>query len=186
MASPDVDLQRLSREEVLALPLAPQVLSGSCSICLEDLDSPDLEARLLPCQHAFHTDCAALWLSKTAVCPNCRASVREEADTGLALDPPRRVEVVGFSLRPGGGSSSPHSASTWPTLRLRWMKRARGASQNRPRKEAVRASEQGLAWDEEATAMVDLDLAFEVNHSNLQETSETELTKAYYALAFKD
>ena len=38
--------------------------------------------------------------------PNCRASVREEADTGLALDPPRRVEVVGFSLRPGGGSRS--------------------------------------------------------------------------------
>eukprot|EP00913_Durusdinium_trenchii_P023218 g21797.t1 len=101
MASPDVDLQRLSREEVLALPLAPQVLSGSCSICLEDLDSPDLEARLLPCQHAFHTDCAALWLSKTAVCPNCRASVREEADTGLALDPPRRVEAPPANLFPG-------------------------------------------------------------------------------------
>ncbi|OLP95563.1 Receptor-likey region, transmembrane domain- and RING domain-containing protein 1 [Symbiodinium microadriaticum] len=68
--------KRLRPEEVRSLPCAEfEAADGqSCSICLEQFGPADAP-RLLSCQHAFHTECALLWLTRAAMCPNCRAPV---------------------------------------------------------------------------------------------------------------
>jgi len=68
--------KRLKPEEVRSLPCAKfEAADGqSCSICLEQFGPADAP-RLLACQHAFHTECALLWLTRAAMCPNCRAPV---------------------------------------------------------------------------------------------------------------
>ncbi|CAJ1411189.1 unnamed protein product [Effrenium voratum] len=77
-ARTEVEGPRLTREQVLALPESAcagrEKESTSCSICLELLRAED-RPRMLPCQHAFHTECAVLWLCRAAFCPNCRAFV---------------------------------------------------------------------------------------------------------------
>ena len=70
------DGPHLTKDEVMLLPCAPAA-DMSCSICLEGFCT-DNPPRMLPCQHAFHTDCAVLWLSKSVLCPNCRAPARPE------------------------------------------------------------------------------------------------------------
>mmetsp|Transcript_7826 Transcript_7826/g.11494 ORF Transcript_7826/g.11494 Transcript_7826/m.11494 type:complete len:635 (-) Transcript_7826:48-1952(-) len=53
----------------------------SCTICLEDYGEGE-KLRVLPCQHAFHTDCILPWLKeRSPTCPLCKAHlevVRED------------------------------------------------------------------------------------------------------------
>ncbi|CAE7675085.1 ATL43 [Symbiodinium sp. CCMP2456] len=86
--------KRLRPEEVRSLPCAKfEAADGqSCSICLEQFGPADAP-RLLSCQHAFHTECALLWLTRAAMCPNCRAPV-ECADAPVR---PMQREADDFS-----------------------------------------------------------------------------------------
>lgn len=86
-ASDCPDLPHLTREEVMSLPCA-SAADVSCSICLEGFCAEN-PPRILPCQHAFHTDCAVLWLSKSTLCPNCRTPARCETEAEATREAPR-------------------------------------------------------------------------------------------------
>ena len=52
--------------------------NSSCPICLEDYKK-DEKLRLLPCGHAYHTDCILPWLTtKSACCPLCKKCLHSE------------------------------------------------------------------------------------------------------------
>ena len=47
--------------------------STSCSICIEDYEPGEL-IRVLPCGHAFHSECILPWLADSSpTCPLCKA-----------------------------------------------------------------------------------------------------------------
>lgn len=49
------------------------IIPVDCAVCLENFKVGET-CRLLPnCNHSFHAQCIDSWLSKTAVCPVCRA-----------------------------------------------------------------------------------------------------------------
>lgn len=53
-------------------------ISTSCSICIEDFCEGE-KVRLLPCGHAFHTECILPWLTeRQGCCPCCKKPVIEE------------------------------------------------------------------------------------------------------------
>ena len=45
-----------------------------CPVCQEGFRAGQL-VTVLPCEHAFHADCAEQWLRRKATCPVCRAGV---------------------------------------------------------------------------------------------------------------
>ncbi|KAE8100307.1 hypothetical protein FH972_018217 [Carpinus fangiana] len=53
-----------------------QELLGTCSVCLEELSSPE-GAKLLrmDCSHLYHQACILPWLEKQNTCPTCRREV---------------------------------------------------------------------------------------------------------------
>ena len=57
-------------------------------MCLCNYDSDDVLIRL-PCEHLFHEDCVARWLSQDSSCPQCRFNLR-----GPAAPPPRHLRVA--------------------------------------------------------------------------------------------
>jgi len=78
-----VDLRRAADAQELAhqFTCLPNVRASDCSvtqccICINDVD-PDETLVQLPCKHAFHTLCAARWLtqSRHGTCPLCVRSV---------------------------------------------------------------------------------------------------------------
>lgn len=47
----------------------------NCSICFEELGDEKKEEYKLSCNHVYHRDCIAQWLSNNTTCPLCRANV---------------------------------------------------------------------------------------------------------------
>ena len=47
---------------------------GDCSICCDGMKLRERVTRLR-CSHLYHTECIEVWLSRSARCPLCRASV---------------------------------------------------------------------------------------------------------------
>ncbi|KAI3879212.1 hypothetical protein MKW98_028779 [Papaver atlanticum] len=41
-----------------------------CAVCLDDYEDRDM-LRLIPCLHAFHTNCIDEWLVSHTTCPHC-------------------------------------------------------------------------------------------------------------------
>jgi len=46
----------------------------TCPICYIDYEH-DIELKVLPCQHAYHTDCLHNWVKKNASCPICKKEI---------------------------------------------------------------------------------------------------------------
>jgi len=48
-----------------------------CVICQENFE-PKAKAKMLPCRHFLHYDCAMEWLEKRNSCPTCRLPLPSE------------------------------------------------------------------------------------------------------------
>ncbi|CAE8630902.1 unnamed protein product, partial [Polarella glacialis] len=72
-------LRRLSETEARALPsrlfeVCAESQQLCCSICLENF-SHGMRINVLPCSHTFHEECMFQWVTRAALCPNCRAEI---------------------------------------------------------------------------------------------------------------
>ncbi|BES89021.1 Zinc finger, C3HHypothetical protein type (RING finger) [Nesidiocoris tenuis] len=66
----------LTTEEIAEIPevsLYP-VSPPQCSICLEDIKRGS-KAKVLSCDHLFHSPCIITWLQRRSTCPVCRANL---------------------------------------------------------------------------------------------------------------
>ncbi|PAN08173.1 hypothetical protein PAHAL_1G393300 [Panicum hallii] len=103
----------LSAEDLDGLPChdheGKSGAGGECAVCLEAFRAGD-RCRALPgCEHGFHAQCVDRWLSKSRVCPVCRAVVvvvdtsRGKAAGTVAGEAAASSEVV--AERQGGRGS---------------------------------------------------------------------------------
>lgn len=78
-----IGLSMAEREKILKqtvsekdLDIKEKLSQETCSVCYEDFKNGE-NVHILPrCNHVFHIDCVDTWLSKSPVCPMCRANVR--------------------------------------------------------------------------------------------------------------
>lgn len=90
----------------------------TCTICLEDYQDGE-KLRVLPCQHAFHSECIIPWLTDRApTCPLCKAllEVRREEDFDLNSDDGSHVEGNDGEL----GPITEEGASLGLDRQIRW------------------------------------------------------------------
>jgi hypothetical protein len=71
-----------------------------CAICQEEFAGGQKVAAL-PCRHAFHEPCIAMWLQRKATCPMCQQEVTEAAVKGQC--PPDVAVTI-----PPPGEAAPH------------------------------------------------------------------------------
>jgi len=45
-----------------------------CAVCFSDYEKGD-ELAVLPCRHAYHTQCVGEWLKRQNSCPCCRQAI---------------------------------------------------------------------------------------------------------------
>ncbi|KAG2544955.1 E3 ubiquitin-protein ligase SIRP1-like isoform X1 [Panicum virgatum] len=65
------------KEAVAALPSVNIKEVLGCSVCLEDFEM-GAEAKQMPCQHKFHSQCILPWLELHSSCPICRFQLPTE------------------------------------------------------------------------------------------------------------
>jgi len=65
------------KEAVAALPTVNIKEVLGCSVCLEDFEM-GAEAKQMPCQHKFHSQCILPWLELHSSCPICRFQLPTE------------------------------------------------------------------------------------------------------------
>ncbi|TVU26946.1 hypothetical protein EJB05_29522, partial [Eragrostis curvula] len=53
---------------------------GGCAICLDEEFEEGQELSVMPCSHAFHTQCINAWLGQSNMCPLCRHALPRCAD----------------------------------------------------------------------------------------------------------
>ncbi|CAL0315192.1 unnamed protein product [Lupinus luteus] len=90
-----------SKESVEAMPSVEIGESddlGECVVCLEDFEVGGV-AKIMPCNHKFHSNCIEKWLGIHGNCPVCRYEMPvEEKDGGRKSD-----DEGGERRRVGGG-----------------------------------------------------------------------------------
>ncbi|KAI9504402.1 hypothetical protein GGI25_003323 [Coemansia spiralis] len=61
---------------------ALKYLSAECAICLAQYEPENL-ARVLPCDHVFHSECIDVWLTeRSSRCPICKVDARDALGLG--------------------------------------------------------------------------------------------------------
>lgn len=75
-----LSVDALDQEETTSsVTTSPITISTACSICIEEFEDGE-HIRLLPCGHAFHTECILPWLTeRQGCCPLCKAKVPSES-----------------------------------------------------------------------------------------------------------
>lgn len=96
----------------------------TCSICIEDYESGE-RIRLLPCGHAFHTECILPWLTnRQGCCPLCKVRVmgeEGEQQQNASVDDEESHSVIESSQVPNSLEGSQDSADVdieTPNLRF--------------------------------------------------------------------
>ncbi|CAG5127580.1 unnamed protein product [Candidula unifasciata] len=77
-----------------------------CSICMDDFELA-MEARKLPCDHLYHSECIVKWLEMHGTCPVCRKDLNGEDTSTHDSD-----YTTGFQQPTGEGNGATSSSST--------------------------------------------------------------------------
>ncbi|KAJ2802596.1 hypothetical protein H4R21_002355 [Coemansia helicoidea] len=97
-----------------ALPESESELEP-CSICLSDIVAGETAVLLVPCNHAFHADCARRWLTRrSTLCPLCKADMCE----GLGIKPPKPVATGNGAIELTDMSSGARNAPATTTITI--------------------------------------------------------------------
>jgi hypothetical protein len=54
------------------------IINDACSICLDDF-TDGVQVKVLPCRHAFHTNCIDEWLTRSDQCPVDRETLADNS-----------------------------------------------------------------------------------------------------------
>ncbi|BFZ01477.1 hypothetical protein BsWGS_04517 [Bradybaena similaris] len=83
-----------------------------CSICMDDFELA-MEARKLPCDHLYHSECIVKWLEMHGTCPVCRKDLNgEDTSTHESDYTPSFQQAMGEG---NGAASSSSSTSMGPS-----------------------------------------------------------------------
>ncbi|KAK1318977.1 E3 ubiquitin-protein ligase RING1 [Acorus calamus] len=101
------------KEAVEALPTVKIDGGLSCSVCLEDFEVGG-EAKVMPCNHKFHSGCILPWLELHSSCPVCRFQLpsegsKEGSNGSSANGGDNRLESG-----VGGGGNGGRRSLPWP------------------------------------------------------------------------
>jgi hypothetical protein len=102
-------------ETVQSIHLPPDQKDGTCSICLDSLDTGELVSKT-SCNHYFHPDCLRPWIISKNSCPLCR----EKSYFVIPVLPSTNTIPEDTGLYPYSFSlsqlSAPNGSSTWGRL----------------------------------------------------------------------
>lgn len=82
----------MNNEYRMKMEIDSKINVNICSICLELMNSEQINYTELSCKHSFHTECIVTWLSMgNRICPLCKQTVNREEE--LDLLPPPIIEI---------------------------------------------------------------------------------------------
>jgi hypothetical protein len=120
----------------------------SCTICLDDYEDGD-KLRVLPCQHAFHSECIVPWLiDRSPTCPLCKALLEVEREEDFFVsDDESSIEESGAD---NGETVENEDEGNTPRTRIRFLPTWYTSLIGEPSTEAQSVSNDDTGRDEEA------------------------------------
>lgn len=111
---------------------------AECSICMDEVVLGQ-EVTMLYCNHWFHHDCVAAWLSEHDTCPHCRKGIERPADT-TGPNHSASTAQPGSSGVPRGWERRPGEATWTSTMRVSPGERGFPVNFQRPEQRQTRES----------------------------------------------